>query len=196
MNDQLWWFVARASGIVALVLVTLAVVWGLFYSTRLLGGKPTPRWLLDLHRFLGGLSVLFTGVHLAALVADNYVHFGVAEILLPFASEWQPGAVAWGVVALYLLVAVEATSLMQRRLPRRLWRGVHVTSWVLYWLAVVHGVTAGTDAGNRAYVAVTLVGVGVVLFLTVVRMLTSRRVRKAFAPAPEARPRSIEAVAS
>lgn len=184
MNEQLWWFVARASGIVALIVLTLAVVWGLFYSTRLLGRKPTPKWLLDLHRFLGGLAVLFTTVHLVALAADNYVHFGIAEILLPFASEWQPGAVAWGVVAFYLLVAVEVTSLLMRRLPRRLWRAVHMTSWVLFWLAVVHGATAGTDAGNVAYQAISLGGVGLVLFLTVVRTLTSRRVRRALRESP------------
>jgi len=186
VSDQIWWFVARSSGIVALVLLTVTVVWGLLYSTRLLGGKPTPKWLLDLHRFLGGLAVLFTGMHLAGLVADNFVHFGVAEILVPFASEWQPGAVAWGVVAFYLLVAVEVTSLVMRRLPRRLWRLVHTTSWVLFWMAVVHGATAGTDAGNKVYMAVSLASVALVLFLTVVRLLTSRRVRQAFPRAEEA----------
>ena len=187
MSDQVWWFVARSSGIVALVLLTVAVVWGLLYSTRLLGGRPTPKWLLDLHRFLGGLAVQFTALHLTALVADNYVHFGVAEILVPFASEWQPGAVAWGVVAFYLLAAVEATSLVMRRLPRRMWRAVHTTSWVLFWMAIVHGAAAGTDAGNPLYTAVSLASVTVVLFLTVVRVLTSRKVRQAF-PRPEDTP--------
>jgi hypothetical protein len=76
------------------------------------------------------------------------------------------------------------TSLLMRRLPRRLWRSVHTTSWVLFWLAVVHGATAGTDAGNLAYIGVSLGGVGLVLFLTVVRMLTSRRVRRAFPASP------------
>lgn len=189
MNEQLWWFVARASGIVALVILSLAIVWGLLYSTRLLGGKPTPKWLLDLHRFLGALAVLFTVVHLGALVADDFVHFGVSEILLPFASEWQPGAVAWGVVAIYLLVTVEVTSLAMRRLPRRLWRAIHTTSWVLFWLAVVHGAMAGTDAGNVAYIAVSLTAVTFVLFLTIVRMLTSRRVRRAIPTARTVEPR-------
>jgi DMSO/TMAO reductase YedYZ heme-binding membrane subunit len=189
VNEQLWWFVARASGIVALVILSLAIVWGLLYSTRLLGGKPTPKWLLDLHRFLGGLAVVFTVVHLGALVADDFVHFGVSEILLPFASEWQPGAVAWGVVAIYLLVTVEVTSLAMRRLPRRLWRAIHTTSWVLFWLAVVHGATAGTDSGNVAYIAVSLTAVTLVLFLTIVRMLTSRRVRGAIPTARTVEPR-------
>ena len=57
MNPQLAWYVARAAGIVAWALVSGAVVWGLLLSTRVLRGRPTPRWLLDLHRFLGGLAV-------------------------------------------------------------------------------------------------------------------------------------------
>ena len=56
---------------------------------------------------LGGLAVMFTAIHLAALVADSYVHFGLADLTVPFASSWQPGAVALGVVAMWLLLAVE-----------------------------------------------------------------------------------------
>ena len=61
---------------------------------RALGDKPKAPWLLDLHRHLGGLTVLFTGLHMAALVADSYAQFGLADLLVPFASEWRPGAVA------------------------------------------------------------------------------------------------------
>ena len=110
MADQLWWHVARSGGIVALVLTGLAVIWGLLLSSKLLQGDPSPKWLLSLHRYLGSLSVIFTGVHIAGLVADSYLHFGWAEVLVPFASSWRPGAVALGVVAMYLLVAVQLTS--------------------------------------------------------------------------------------
>ena len=79
--------------------------------------------------------MLFLAVHLGALVADSYVHFGVADLLVPFASSWKSGAVAWGVVAFWFLIAVEVSSLMMRRLPRRTWRAIHLTSY----LAAVHG---------------------------------------------------------
>ena len=72
-----------------------------------------------MHRFLGGAAVTFTGLHVAGLVADSYVHFGVADVLVPGASSWRPGAVAPGVVSLYLLAAVELTSLFMRRSRRR-----------------------------------------------------------------------------
>ena len=66
-------------------------------------------WLLDLHRWLGGLALVFTGVHvLAAILGDTYVHFGLASVLVPLAAHWHPVAVAWGVASLYLLAAVGA----------------------------------------------------------------------------------------
>lgn len=174
MNPHLWWYIARASGIVAWVLVTASVVWGLVLSTRL-SRRPKPAWFLDLHRFLGGLSVVFVGVHLAGLVADNYTHFGLASLLVPLASAWHPVAVAWGVVGMYLLVAVEITSLLMRRLPRRLWRAVHFTSFGLFAFTTVHALTAGSDAGNVAVQWFALGSCAVVAFLTLVRILSSFR---------------------
>jgi DMSO/TMAO reductase YedYZ heme-binding membrane subunit len=170
---NLAWYVARAGGIVAWLLVTAAVVWGLLLSIRLTR-RPTPRWLLDLHRFLGGLAVTFTALHVCAVVADNFVHFGLSDVLLPFASRWRPGAVALGVVGLWLLAAIEVTSLLMSRLPRRLWRAVHLSSYVLFWVATIHGLTAGTDARHPAYVIAANVAVAVVVFLTLVRVLSPR----------------------
>jgi predicted ferric reductase len=91
-------------------------------STHVMGRNPRPAWLFDLHRFLGGLAVIFTGVHVAAVLLDSYVHFSVINVLVPFTGTWHPAAVAWGIVALYLLLAVELTSLVRSRIPKRLWR--------------------------------------------------------------------------
>jgi DMSO/TMAO reductase YedYZ heme-binding membrane subunit len=179
MNEQLWWHVARAGGIVSWALLALAVAWGLLLSTKTLGARPGPAWLLDLHRFLGGLALVFTGVHLAGLVADSYVHFGPADLLVPFASDWKPGAVAWGIVAFYVLLAVEVTSLFMRRIPRRVWKAVHASSFVLFVAASLHGSTAGTDARNLVYVEVSIVLTIAVLFLTLVRVLLGGKKRRA-----------------
>ena len=67
------------------------MLWGIALATRALGPNPKAPWLLDLHRHLGGLTVLFTGIHMGALVADTYVHFGLADLLVPFASPWKTG---------------------------------------------------------------------------------------------------------
>jgi sulfoxide reductase heme-binding subunit YedZ len=175
VSSQFWWYVARASGIVAWALASLSVIWGLLLSTRLLDRKPSPRWLLDLHRYLGGLTVVFVGLHLTALVADTFVHFGAADLFVPFASAWRTGAVAWGVGALYLLVAVEVTSLMMKHLSRKAWHGVHLASYVLFWMTAIHGATAGTDAPSPIYVTGSISSIIAVVFLTMYRILVGKR---------------------
>jgi DMSO/TMAO reductase YedYZ heme-binding membrane subunit len=148
MSSQLWWDTARAGGIVAWALLAMSVVWGLLLSTRLRPGGVAPSWTLDLHRFLGGLAVIFTGVHVVGIMLDSYVHFGLADVLVPFAASWHPNLVAWGIVSMYLLLAVELTSLTRRWMPLRIWRRIHVLSLPLFALATVHFVLTGTDAGN------------------------------------------------
>lgn len=181
-NEQLAWYIARSGGIIALVLSAAAVLWGLLLSTKVLEGTPSPKWLLSLHKYLGTLSVVFTGVHVAGLVADNFVHFGWSEVFVPFASSWQPGAVAWGVVAMYLLVAVQVSSMLMHRMPRRWWKRIHLLSYLMFWTGLVHGVQAGTEADNPLYIAGTATLALLVVFLTAFRILTTRRQRSA-APA-------------
>lgn len=170
MNAQLWWYVARASGIIAWLLLTASVIWGVLLSTDAFPTRRRPAWLLDLHRWLGGLTVAFVAAHLAALVADSYTHFDIADLAIPYASQWRPGAVALGVVAMWCLVAIELTSLAMRRLPRALWRGIHLTSYVVFWLASLHAAFAGTDSTNRLYQLTTAVGIAAVAWALVYRL--------------------------
>ena len=173
LDGRFWWYLTRASGLVSWLLLAAAVLWGLLYSSRMIPKRSAPKWLLDLHRFLGGLATLFVAIHLASLVADSYVHFGVADLLLPFASSWRPVAVAWGVLALYLLVAVEVTSLAMRRLPRRFWRAVHGSSFVLFVVSTAHMLTAGADAHNEVLLASTAVIVAAVVFALAYRIIVT-----------------------
>ena len=146
--NQLWWYTARASGVVGWAMLSAGVLWGLALSTRALGSRPRPNWLLDMHRFLGAAAVVFTGIHVSSIVADSYVHFGPTEVLVPLVSGWHPVAVAWGIVAFYLLLAVEVTSLLRRHLSRRLWRLTHLASFPLFTVATIHLLSAGTDREN------------------------------------------------
>lgn len=183
MNEQLWWYVARSSGIVAWALLAASVLWGLAITTKITNGRPRPNWLLDLHRFLGGLALVFTGVHMGALVLDSYVEFGLADLLVPMASAWQPGAVAWGIAGLYLLLAVEITSLLRSRLPRKVWKWTHMLSFPLFAVSTAHGLLAGTDAtGGPLFIAMLVASVAV-FALTVARIDHGRQAarRKAFA---------------
>ena len=179
LNTQLSWYATRASGLIAWSVVTLSILWGLALSTRLIRRKGVPAWLLDLHKFLGTLSVVFVAVHLLALWADTYVYFGPRELFVPFTSGWRPGAVAWGIAATYLLVAIQLTSWMMKRLPRRVWHSVHLLSIPMFVFATVHGFTSGADNRNLAVQWVALTGGLLVFFLVTFRVLAPRRAGRA-----------------
>jgi hypothetical protein len=188
--SQLTWYVARSAGIVAWALLSASVLWGLVMTTRVARGRVRAAWLLDLHRYLGGLATIFVGVHVVAIVADSYVHFGVASVLLPFASTWRPTAVAWGVVAAYVLLAVELTSLVRARLPKPVWRAVHFASFPLFVLATVHGLTAGTDAHSILFRWVAVVAIAAVAALTAVRVAGDTKPSPRRTAQPTNRPRN------
>lgn len=171
-STKVWWYVSRSAGIVGWALCAASVLWGMALSTRALGRKPSAPWLLDLHRFLAGLAVTFVGVHMVSLMLDPFVKFTVGDLLVPFEStQYKPNAVAWGIVAMYLLVAVEVTSLLKKRIPARLWRSVHLTSYALYAFATVHLLTAGTDRFNPVLRWTVLSSVGAVVFFTAYRLV-------------------------
>lgn len=162
-----WWFVVRASGLVAYALLTAAVVGGLLLSTRALQRRASPAWLLDWHRFVGGLGVVATVLHVAAVWFDDYIEFGVVDLVVPFASPWRPTAIAFGIVGLYLMLAIELTSLVRRRMPQRWWRRIHRLALPSLVLSTVHLLMAGEDADEPAVLLAVGVGVGVTLVLGV-----------------------------
>ena len=174
MRSHAWWYTARAGGIVAWALLSLAVVGGLQLSTRLVR-KPAPNWVLDVHRFVAGLSVAFVGVHLLGLALDPFIGYGVADLFVPFVSAYKPLPVALGVVGFYLLLAIEITSLAMRKMPRRTWHAVHLTSYALFVVATLHGLTAGTDRNNAVFQWACLLVATLVLMMTLVRIWSPRR---------------------
>src|SRR5712692_2722087 len=116
MVAHFWWYVARSGGLVAWALVVAACAWGLLHATRALGRRPTPAWMLSTHRYLSALASVFVAIHVVAIIADSYVHFGLTDVVIPLAASWHPVAVAWGIVGTYLLLAIELTSLARRHL--------------------------------------------------------------------------------
>ncbi len=174
MNDKIWWYLARAGGMMAAALLVASLVLGVLLATRAMKAVDRPAWLLAMHRWFSTLAVVGTALHVAGLVADNFVHFGWKEVLVPGTSAWEPLAVTLGVIALYLLVVVYGTSLLMKKIPKPLWRWVHMSSYGLVWLAVVHAGLAGTDVRNRVYQAVAMVLTMAAVTAALVRVILGR----------------------
>jgi len=183
MNEHSMWYLSRASGMVAWVVLGITCLWGILLITRMLKPADRPAWLLDLHRYLGVLSLVTTGAHMLALVGDNYVYFGWRELLLPNASPWNTTAITWGVFAFYLLVIIQVSSWGMKHLPRRLWHGVHLLSYALFVMVTVHGFMAGTDSSNIVFFTIAVAGIAILSFTLVARILQGRAKRIQRAPA-------------
>lgn len=178
MSPQFWWYAARSSGIVAWAVSAVAVIWGLLLSTRSARGLAKPVWVLDLHRFLGALTLVAVAVHMGSLVADSFVPFGWADLLVPGASSWKTVPVAFGVVAFWLFALVEVSSLVRKRLPNRVWARIHLLSFVAYVAATVHYLQAGTERTNPVLLLVVEAASAAIFGLTLLRILQPRRTRR------------------
>jgi predicted ferric reductase len=144
----LTWYVARAGGLLAFVLVTVAVVLGLTMSGRARSQR-WPRFAVEeVHRFVGLLAGTFVGIHVLALLVDSYMPFSLMQILVPGAAPYRPLATALGVVSAELLVALAVTNRLRKRLSYRVWRRAHFLNFGVWSLALVHGIFTGTDRGT------------------------------------------------
>lgn len=162
--NHLAWYVSRGTGLVAWGLLVASMLWGFLHATRAFGTRARQWWMLGVHRWLGALSIMFVVVHVGALLFDGYTDFTVPSLLVPFLASWRPVAVAVGIVGLYLLLAVEVTSLLQRHLARPVWRQIHVASYGLFAVVTIHALAAGTDVATVLSGGVAI-GVGVVVAL-------------------------------
>jgi methionine sulfoxide reductase heme-binding subunit len=139
------WYASRATGVVSLVLLTLAVVLGMVVNRRgRLPGLPGFA-VTGLHRNLSLLSVAFLAVHVAAAVADPYVTITPIAAVIPFTSQYRPFWLGLGAVALDLLIALIVTSLLRGRISRRAWRGVHWLAYAAWPVAFAHSLGSSPD---------------------------------------------------
>ena len=155
MLDSALWYLARGTGIVSLVLLTIVVVLGI--GSR--SGRPAfglPRFAVAaVHRNASLLAVLLLVVHVGTLLADPYAQLRLVDLVVPFTSGYRPLWVGLGALALDIMVVLVATSLLRHRIGPRVWRAVHWLAYLAWPFAVLHGLGAGTDNGQRWMWAVT-----------------------------------------
>ena len=147
MSDpRLLWWVDRSAGLVSLALLTVVLALGVASVGRPMRVSPVRAGAQAVHRQLSLAAVLLLALHVGTAVADGFVPLRVRDVVIPFAAQWKPLWVGLGALAVDLLVVLVVTSLLRSRLPRRVWRGVHVLAYALWPLAVAHALAIGSDA--------------------------------------------------
>ncbi|SRR5581483_6435195 len=169
--ETVTWAVARAGGLTAYVLLTAAVIMGLALSLRWQSAR-WPRLINnEWHNYLTLLSLIFVGIHVLAVLVDPYTHFGLADILVPLASTYRPEWMAFGIVGLYLGIAIGISTWLRPIIGYQWWRRLHVLTLVLYALVTVHGIATGSDTNTWWALGIYLASIAIVGTLTVLRLL-------------------------
>lgn len=171
LDPKLAWYLTRASGLVLLVLLTLAVLLGVGSTVSPAGGR-LPRFVAtDLHRRVSLLAVAFLAVHIATSVADSWATITWVDAVVPFVGSYRPVWLGLGTLAVDLLLAVVVTTLLRHRLGPRPWRAVHLLAYLAWPVAVLHGLGTGSDVRRTWVLVLTLGCVGAVLLAVSHRLL-------------------------
>lgn len=162
-----WWLASRASGIVALGLVTLSVGLGLAMAGRISRRPGLAKKLRGLHEHAAIVGLLAIAIHGLTLLGDTWLHARPLNLVVPFTLGYRPLLTGLGVVAGELAALLGLSFYARRRIGARTWRRAHRATVLVWALGVVHALGAGTDARTlwlRAAILVTAVPI-LALFL-------------------------------
>jgi sulfoxide reductase heme-binding subunit YedZ len=173
-SDHVWWLVSRASGLVALALVTLSVLLGLTMAGRLRRGPGAAKTRVA-HEQLALAAIVAIAVHGISLLGDPWLRPGLSGITVPFALGYRPIYTGLGLIAGYLTVLLALSFYVRRRIGGRTWRRLHRLTTGAYVLAVVHALGSGTDASLPAVRWAVLSSAAAVGALFAYRVAASRR---------------------
>jgi sulfoxide reductase heme-binding subunit YedZ len=169
----LWWLISRASGIVAFVLISLSVLMGLAMATKVLSRPGYKRAVLRLHEHVALVAIAAIAMHGLALLGDSWLKPGWRDITVPFAIGYRPQFTGLGIIAGYLAVLLGPSFYIRRRLGARRWRKLHRATAVVWLLAVIHTLGAGSDGGKLWLRCVVLAPVIPIVYLLALRILPS-----------------------
>jgi methionine sulfoxide reductase heme-binding subunit len=145
-STTLLWYVARGTGVTALVLLTISMVLGIVTSVRWSSAR-WPRFVTQaVHRNVSLLALVVMALHITTVIVDGFAPIGWKDAFVPFLSGYRALWLGFGAIAFDLVLALTVTSLLRHRIGARTWRVVHWLSYLCWPLVVIHGFGAGTDA--------------------------------------------------
>ena len=167
-SDKAYWFVSRSSGVLAYLLLTGGVLWGLVQSGSILRPTLPPALALGLHSFLNWGALVMSALHGLILLGDNFIKMSLVDIVFPFVGPYKPFAVGLGVLGFYLMLLLSSSFYARKWLGQKTFRALHYGSYPTFLLVTWHGLGAGTDSGLMWLVSI--LSLGAVSFLTLWRI--------------------------
>lgn len=174
-----FWFVSRAAGIVAYVVLWASTVWGVSLSSKGVGGLISTPLSYALHNVTSWLAIGFSVIHGLALLGDQVVPFSLGGIAVPFAAGYKPLLTGIGTLCLYGGILVSVSFYWKKQIGFRAWRLIHLLSYLIFLGATIHGIALGTDTSVPLMQALYIVAGSSVLFVTLFRVFTAGSPRQA-----------------
>lgn len=185
-EPKAYWYLSRSSALVAYALLWLSMVFGLLMTSRAARAWPGGPAAFDLHQHASLLGLAFALFHALILLGDRYIQADLRQILIPFAySGYSPLWVGLGQVGIYLMAIVGLSFYVKGQIGRAAWRAIHFISFLMFALALAHGLWSGSDSAHPWVGALYWLTGGSALFLTAYRILGARRQCRGPAPAAE-----------
>jgi predicted ferric reductase len=190
-----YWYLSRATAFVSITLLWISMALGLGITNKMARLWPGAPAAFAIHEYVSLLGLAFAGFHALIILGDHFIHFTLAQILIPFATtDYHPFWVGLGQIGFYVWALLAATFYVRPLIGQKSWRFLHYGSFGMYLLAIFHGLFSGTDTSTSWAQNYYWYSIGSLLFLLMYRIL-STLINKYFPekrPAPTAVPRSAQ----
>ena len=169
------WYASRATGVVALLLLTAVMLLGILVTRQ--GRLPgLPRFAVSgLHRNLSLLATAFVVLHVLAAVADGFVNIPLTAAVVPLTSPYERIWLSLGAISLDLSLALIVTSLLRRHLSRRAWRAVHLLAYLSWPVAWLHSFYSSGDLQHGILFVIGLICAVAVVGAVIWRLAAAAR---------------------
>lgn len=185
LQNHGWWLASRASGLVALVMVTVSVFLGLFMAGKVMRRPGLSKKLMAIHEQTALAGLVAIAVHGIALLGDPWLHPGVSGIAVPFAMSFKTAFTGLGIIGGYLAALLGLSYYVRRRIGAKLWRKAHRATVLVWMLGLVHALGAGTDATAIWFRWWVLATTPIIGGLFVYRVLSGRAKKQARQARPQ-----------
>ena len=164
---QTMWYITRASGLIAYVLLWFSMVWGLGVSSKIFDVVLHGTFTYDFHQYISLLAIGFTLLHMGVLLFDGYMPYSIFQILLPFLSPYRPFWIGIGVIGFYLMLLVTITFYMRTKISMKTFRAIHTFSLLAYFAITLHSFMSGSDLSLPSVMVLYVVTFLITMFLIV-----------------------------
>jgi len=181
-NPKAYWYLSRGSGFVALSLLWVSMALGILMTNKMARNWPGVPAAFAIHEFISLLGIGFTMFHALVLLGDQYIKYEISQIAIPFMSSYEPVWVGLGQLGFYVMLILTLSFYVRKKIGQKLWRVIHYVGFANYALALIHGLTSGTDTELPWAQQYYWISGGILLFLVMYRIVSIVYAKAGVAP--------------